>query len=83
MLEFERGSTRSHSLESSLLKRLRTCRNADCVVMVSVKTRDVTLAYRGNESVVHMYVSMYGAHMLVHTSIVASKSETSLCSTRN
>ena len=47
-------------MEKWLWKGLRTCRNADCVVMPSVKTRDVTLAYRGNESVVHMYVSISG-----------------------
>jgi hypothetical protein len=28
--EIERGSTRSHSVENSLWKRLRTCRKADC-----------------------------------------------------
>jgi hypothetical protein len=68
LLETDRGSTSSHTVE-----RLRTCRKTDCVVRLSVKTRDVTLAYRGNESVFHMYVSMFGAHMLVHTPIVASK----------
>jgi hypothetical protein len=29
ILEIERGSTRSHSVENSLWKRLRTCRKTD------------------------------------------------------
>jgi hypothetical protein len=30
ILEIERGSTRSHTVENSLWKRLRTCRKTDC-----------------------------------------------------
>jgi hypothetical protein len=30
ILEIERGSTRSHSMENSLWKRLWTCRKTDC-----------------------------------------------------
>jgi hypothetical protein len=36
VLEIERGSTRSHSVENSVCKRLLTCRKADCVVMVVI-----------------------------------------------
>jgi hypothetical protein len=30
ILEIERGNTRSHPVENSLWKRLRTCRKTDC-----------------------------------------------------
>jgi len=60
VLEIEIGNTTSHSVENWFWKRLRTRLNSDCVVTLSVKRRKVTLAYRGNESVVHMYVSKSG-----------------------
>jgi hypothetical protein len=33
ILEIARGSTRSHPVENSLWKRLRTCRKTDCGMM--------------------------------------------------
>jgi hypothetical protein len=36
ILDFERGSSRSHCLENSLWKRLRTCRKTDYTMMMEV-----------------------------------------------
>lgn len=38
ILENERRNTRSHSVENSVCKRLRTCRKTDCVMMMMMMT---------------------------------------------
>jgi hypothetical protein len=47
ILEIERGSTRSHPVENSLWKRLRTCRKTDCRMIEESTTASQAVGHIG------------------------------------